>query len=43
MAKKHKGPSAKAKNAYYKLIQKSYARLRGVMKKHHPNVIAAEK
>jgi hypothetical protein len=39
---KHR-PTAKAKKAYYKLIEKSYKRLRGVMKKHHPSVIAAEK
>jgi hypothetical protein len=39
---KHK-PTAKAKKAYYKLIEKSYKRLRSVMKKHHPGVIASER
>ena len=44
MAKKRKHhPSAKAKKAYYKLVAKSYGRLRAVMKKHRPEVIAAER
>jgi len=43
MAKKKHHPSKKAKAAYYKLVAKSYGRLRSVMKKHQPHVIAAEK
>lgn len=39
---KHR-PSKKAKEAYYKLVKKSYTRLRAVMKKHQPHVIASEK
>jgi hypothetical protein len=41
MAKKNH-PTAKAKKAYYGLIQKSYKRLRAVMMKHHPEVIRKE-
>ena len=43
MAKKRHHPTAKAKAKYYNLIEKSYKRLRGVMKKHRPEVIASER
>lgn len=41
MAKGRKGrkPSAKAKKAYYKLIEKSYKRLHNVLKKHNPEAL----
>ena len=43
MAKAKHHPTPKAKKAYYKLIEKSYGRLRSIMKKHHPDVIAKER
>jgi hypothetical protein len=32
-------PTLKAKKAYYKLIVKSYKRLKKVMQKHHPDEV----
>lgn len=36
------GPTTKAKKAYYKLIEKSYHRLRATLKKHNPSVLERE-
>lgn len=41
-AKKRKGPTAKAKKAYYGLIVKSYKRLRSTLKKHNPAALKGE-
>jgi hypothetical protein len=37
-----KTTAAQRKQNYYGLIEKSYKRLRSVMQKHHPEVIAKE-
>lgn len=39
MAKKKRKPTLKAKKAYYKLIEKSYKKLHGVLKKHNPGAL----